>query len=149
MTVMKISWGTKIALLYGGFVVLIVTLVAGSMRQDFDLVAPDYYGQEIKYQQVIDAGKNQSTLSAPVAIHASGQVVTIDFPADFTDKPVEGTIQFYSAVNADWDKVFDIKVTNNSMTVPRETLHNANYTIKLKWTSEGKEYYQETGLNLR
>lgn len=149
MSVMKISWGTKIALLYGGFVVLIVTLVAGSMRQDFDLVAPDYYGQEIKYQQVIDAGKNQSNLSAPVAIHANGQAVTIDFPADFTDKPVEGTVQFYSAVNADWDKVFDIKVTNNRMTVPRGTLHNTNYKIKLKWTCDGKQYYQETDLNLR
>jgi len=142
------SWGTKIAMLYGGFVALIVILVAGSMRQDFDLVAPDYYGQEIKYQQVIDAGKNQSTLSAPAAIYANGQMVTIDFPAEFSGKEVTGKIHFYSAVNADWDKIIDITPGNNSMTVARAQLHNTNYKVKLNWTCEGKTYYQETDLNL-
>lgn len=149
MSVMKISWGTKIALLYGGFVVLIVVLVAGSMRQSFDLVAPDYYGQEIKYQQVIDAGKNQSQLSAPATVHADAQAVTIDFPVDFSGKDISGTVQFYSAVNAAWDKIITINAQNNSMAIPRQQLHNTNYKIKLSWTSEGKQYYQETDLNLR
>lgn len=146
---MKINWGVKIALLYSGFVALIVVLVAGSMRQDFDLVAPDYYGQEIKYQQVIDAGKNQSALTAPAAIHASEQTVTIDFPAEFAGKTITGKVQFYSAVNADWDRVLDITTENNSMVVARQQLQRTNYTVKLTWNCDGKPYYQETTLNLR
>jgi hypothetical protein len=149
MSVMKINWGTRIAILYGGFVILIVVLVAGSMRQSFDLVAPDYYGQEIKYQQVIDASKNQSALSAPASIYAGAQTVTIDFPAEFIGKEIMGNVQFYSAVNAAWDKVIHINASNNTMVIPRQGLHNANYKIKLTWNSEGKEYYQETDLNLR
>lgn len=148
MSVMKISWGTKIAMLYGGFVALIVILVAGSMRQDFDLVSPDYYGQEIKYQQVIDAGKNQSALSAPVAIHTDEQQVTIAFPAEFEGKTISGKIQFYSAVNAAWDRVVDITAENNSMNVPIAQLQCTSYTIKLNWNCDGKQYYQETALNL-
>ncbi len=149
MSVMKINWGAKIALLYGGFVVLIVMLVAGSMRQDFDLVTPDYYGQEIKYQQVIDAGKNQATLSAPVVIHANATDVMIEFPSEFADKVVKGDVHFYSPVNASWDKTFNINIANNSMTVQRSELRNTNYTIKLNWEADGKKYYQETTLNLR
>ncbi|MBW7914094.1 MAG: FixH family protein [Taibaiella sp.] len=71
MSTMKFGWGSRIALLYGGFVVLIAALVTGSMRQDFDLVADDYYQQEIAYQNVLDAGKNQSALSAPVRVYAN------------------------------------------------------------------------------
>ena len=148
MSVMKISWGTRIAILYSGFVALIVILVAGSMRQDFDLVAPDYYGQEIKYQQVIDAGKNQSALSAPAIIHANAETVTIDFPAEFSGKTISGNIHFYSAVNAAWDKVVSIDVKSNSIAVPRAQLHNTTYKVKLRWNSDDKEYYQETDLNL-
>ena len=148
MSIMKINWGTRIAILYCGFVALIVILVAGSMRQDFDLVAPDYYGQEIKYQQVIDAGKNQSALSAPAIIHANATAVSIDFPAEFSGKKISGKAHFYSAVNAGWDKVVNIEGDNNSLVVPRAQLHNTNYKIKLSWNCEGTEYYQETDLNL-
>ncbi len=148
MSVMKINWGAKIALLYGGFVALIVVLVAGSMRQDFDLVAPDYYSQEIKYQQVIDAGKNQAALSSPVSVHANETMVSIDFPAEFANKTMNGTIQFYSPVNAAWDKTVKMENTSNSVSVPRSELHSTTYTIKINWEADGKKYYQETSLNL-
>ncbi|OSZ82409.1 hypothetical protein CAP35_03815 [Chitinophagaceae bacterium IBVUCB1] len=149
MSVLKMNWGAKIALLYAGFVALIVVLVAGSMRQDFDLVTPDYYGQEIKYQQVIDAGKNQAALSSPVSIHANETVVTIEFPNEFAEKVLKGNIHFYSPVNAAWDKTVNINTVNNAMTIQRSELKTSNYTIKLDWEADGKKYYQETTLNLR
>lgn len=148
MSVMKINWGAKIALLYGGFVALIVILVAGSMRQDFDLVAPDYYSQEIKYQQVIDAGKNQAALSAPVSVHANETMVSIDFPAEFANKTLTGGIQFYSPVNAAWDKSVKLDITGNNISIPCSELHATTYTIKINWEADGKKYYQETSLNL-
>ena len=77
---MKIGWGWKIALLYGGFVLLISTMVIASNRQHFDLVSKNYYDAEIAYQKVIDAGKNQSALSAAITVHASATAVTIEFP---------------------------------------------------------------------
>ena len=62
------NWGARIALLYGGFVVLIVVLVTKSMREDFDLVSADYYNKELAYQNVIEAAKEQATLSEPVKV---------------------------------------------------------------------------------
>jgi hypothetical protein len=149
MSVLKMNWGAKIALLYAGFVALIVALVAGSMRQDFDLVTPDYYGQEIKYQQVIDAGKNQAALSSPVSIHANEMAVTIEFPTEFAEKVLKGNIHFYSPVNAAWDKTININTSNNAMTIQRSELKTTNYTIKLDWEADGKKYYQETTINLQ
>lgn len=148
MSTIKINWGTKIALFYGSFVVLIVTLVAGSMRQSFDLVAPDYYGQELKYQNVIDAGKNQAALSTAVAIHANEKSVIINFPAEFAGKAVSGTVHFYSPVSASWDKEFPVSMDNDAMIVSRTELRNTTYTMKINWQSAGKKYYQESELKL-
>lgn len=52
---------------------LIAILVIGSSRQQIDLVSPDYYKDEIGYQNVIDARKNLAALWTDVAIHANEQ----------------------------------------------------------------------------
>ena len=145
---MKLNWGAKIALMYGGFVVLILFLVIKSMKQDFQLVSDDYYQKEIKYQDVIDRGKNQSQLSAPITIHANEQKVTLEFPADFTDKEIKGDVQFYSSVSAKWDAKFPLKTVQNSMDINREQLQKTHYIVKINWETEGKKYYQEDSLNL-
>ena len=56
------NWGTRIIIMYVGFVALIITLVVVSMRQQVDLVTPDYYAKELKYQTNIDKTKNYNEL---------------------------------------------------------------------------------------
>jgi hypothetical protein len=145
---MKITWGWRIAILYGGFVVFMATLVIASTHQHFDLVSKDYYGEEIAYQKVIDAGKNQAALSMPLAIHANGLSVTIEFPDEFASKILSGNIMFYSPVDAQWDRNFKINVQNNSISISRDKLHNTRYTMKINWTADGKSYYQESQIIL-
>lgn len=148
MSTLKLNWGVKITGLYLGFVAIIVTLVVGSMRQDFDLVADDYYQQELEYQQVLDAGKNQLALSAPVHIHANSTMLVLDFPAEFRDKVLTGKIHFYSPVNSSWDKIVAVNTTANSISVARAELKNTTYKIKIDWAADGKKYYQESEINL-
>lgn len=142
------SWGWKIGLLYTGFAAMIITLVVMSTRQHFDLVTKDYYKAEIKYQEVIDAAKNQSTLSRPFGIHANSANVVVDFPAEFSGKAISGKIQFYSPANADWDHTVDIAATDNKVMIARADLKPTNYTIKIRCTVDGREYYQESSLQL-
>lgn len=148
MSTMKIGWGTRIAMLYGGFVLIISALVTGSMRQDFDLVSKDYYQEELKYQEVIEAGKNQSVLSSPVAITATADVVHIVFPKEMDGKVNKGEVHFYSQVNAAWDKEIPLAGSHNSIVVPRHILYKTNYMVKIRWQADGKEYYQESKIDL-
>ncbi len=145
---MKLGWGWKIAILYGGFVAIIVALVVGSSRQSCDLVSNDYYGEEIAYQKVIDASKNQSGLSEPMAVHASAKAVVIDFPAEFKDKVFSGSVQFYSPVNSRWDRNFTLSKEGNSVTIDRSKLENTRYMLKISCKVDGKNYYQESELYL-
>jgi len=145
---MKIGWGWKIAILYSGFVIMILCLVIAANHQHFDLVSKDYYEEEIAYQKVLDAGKNQSALSHPLNIHADGKSVTIDFPDEFKSKVLSGDIQFYAPVNAEWDRNFKINAQDNSVTILRSALHDTRYTVKISCTVDGKNYYQESEILL-
>jgi len=145
---MKIGWGWKIAILYGGFVILIGSLVYASNCQHFDLVSKDYYEEEIAYQKVIDAGKNQSALSQPLGVHANQKSVVIDFPEEFKGKALSGTVTFYAPVNSEWDRNFKIESQNNCFTIDRNSLNNTRYTIKISCTVDGKNFYQESDILL-
>lgn len=145
---MKFSWGWKITILYAGFVVLILTLVYKSSHQHFDLVSKDYYKDEIAYQNVLDAGKNQSGLSSPVSIHADDKVIVFEFPAEFNAMSFTGNIMFYSVTNAALDKKFDIQVEKNTVSIQRSKLENTSYKVKINWQVDKKAYYQESEINL-
>jgi hypothetical protein len=59
------NWGYKILFVYLAFVAGILLMVFKSSIQKRDLVTPDYYAKELKYQQRIDAVKKTQALSAP------------------------------------------------------------------------------------
>jgi hypothetical protein len=146
---MKFNWGWGIALFYSGFVVLIVGLVIGANRQEVDLVSNDYYGEELAYQKVIESSKNQAALSKPVEIRATADSVCLHFPPEFQNKALKGKLTFYAPSNPKWDHDADIAVAgNSSFAVSRKGLQHTKFVLKINWTADGREYYQETDLPL-
>ena len=145
---MKLTWGWRIAMLYGGFVVMILFLVFKSMRQNFDLVTPDYYAKELQYQHQIDASRNQAALSAPVRMQATAKEVILQFPEEHSGRVLKGNVHFYSAVNAGWDKEFPFEGQQSTISLSRQQLQPTAYTVRISWEADGKQFYQETALNL-
>lgn len=145
---MRIGWGWKITALYVGFAGMIIALVIASMRQDFDLVSQNYYEEDIKYQDIIDAGKNQSQLSAPMTIHANSDEVVIEFPSELSNKELAGTVRFYSPVNASWDRSYELNVREGRMVVSRADLEKTRYVVKIRCAANGNNYYQESEIQL-
>jgi hypothetical protein len=145
---MKISWGTRIAILYITFVVLMVTLVSASMRQKFELVADDYYQQEVQFQQVIDASANRAALQEPVAIRTGKDSIGFVFPAGFRGTELKADILFYAAANSAWDRKWSLATADHHLSVPREGLHPTVYQVKISWQAEGKQYYEQHTINL-
>lgn len=149
MSMIKLNWGAKIALLYLGFVAIIAALVIGSMRQSSELVSNDYYNQELKYQSVLDAAKNQAGLAAPVAYAITGKQLLLQFPETFKNKELKGTVKFYSAANSSWDMEMNILCADGHVALNIDMLKATTYTMKISWTADGKEYYQENKINIK
>jgi nitrogen fixation protein FixH len=145
---MNIGWGWKAAILYSAFAVGMVALVVASSRQKYDLVAPDYYKQELDYQNVLDAGKNAAALSAAIDVHANATNVIVELPLELHKQAVSGTVQFYSPVDKAWDKTIELAPVDGVTIIPRSELHNTHYTVKVSFEAGGTKYYQESELQL-
>lgn len=145
---MKLSWGWNVALLYTCFAGMIIALVVASSRQKIDLVSKDYYKQELVYQDVLDAGKNQAGMSMPVSIHAGASTVTVELPAEMQGKELSGEIRFYSPVNTEWDRIYKMSPNDHVSVIPRAELENTRYIVKVSFSADGKKYYQESELQL-
>jgi hypothetical protein len=89
------GWGTKIAILYIGFVLLILTMVLKSMTHTVDLVSTDYYEQELKFQEKINGTKNTDSLHLVFKTEARNNMVSITYPEQWLGRTITGKILFY------------------------------------------------------
>ncbi|HSR38414.1 MAG TPA: FixH family protein [Phnomibacter sp.] len=136
----KWHWGTKIFLVYGLFVVFMLGMVYLCTQQHYDLVTPDYYAQELKYQEVIDGQNNLQALGKKVEINATENLVTVQLPMNVSDGKAE--VRFYRPDNASLDFNMTIK-DGNSIMVPAAKFKTGVYKVKSIWMHEGKRYYDE------
>ncbi|MGZ4076494.1 MAG: FixH family protein, partial [Bacteroidia bacterium] len=100
---MKIGWGTKIAILYISFALLMGTMVAMCMHQKDDLVSEDYYEKELVFQNKIDETNNANALNEKIKHFITDENMELKFPSVFKDKKVSGEILFFRPSDASKD----------------------------------------------
>jgi hypothetical protein len=140
---MKINWGHKIVIVYLLFVGGIVFLAIISSQQKFDLVQKDYYGAELKYQEVIDASARAQKQIGGIKLLVNDKTLTIQLPDTFKDKEVVGVAHLYFAADENKDLSQNIKCANAKVTIPLLQNMKGNYTLKLEVMKEGIFYYYE------
>ena len=140
---MKITWGHKIAGVYLLFVAGILFLVYKANHEDFDLVTKDYYGEELKYQQVIDQTENSTKLSVPLNVEKTEGQLKISFPEEMRNK--KKIIDFYLYYPADEKKDFRIKIETNEIefTQPLPAGIQGMYELQLTWQADSLKYFHK------
>lgn len=140
----KLSWGAKIASLYIGFVILIITMVTISMNQKIDLVSKDYYEQELAYQNKIDETNNANALSETVKYELQDAHIAFQFPKEFIEKKVSGNVFFFRPSDASKDYNQTIALNENAECfVKYSALSKGMYKVKISWSADNKNYYNE------
>jgi nitrogen fixation protein FixH len=146
----KLSWGYIAAIFFLSFVVFILGLAYLAMRENFELVAPDYYAQELKYQHKIDAAQNTEGLQDATQITLDKLSVTIDLPKEFDGKNVSGQVYFFRPSDASKDLRFSISVDRNGQQkFKSDKFIKGLYRIKIDWQNEGKNYFVERSIFLK
>ncbi|MDE3254875.1 MAG: FixH family protein [Bacteroidota bacterium] len=142
------NWGNKIALLYIGFVIMIGFLVYKSTQQHTDLVSDDYYNKEIAYQKIIDANNNSHQLTSSCSILHNNNKVQISFPEELKNQLITGKIELYNAANAKNDTSFNFSCSQTMFEFDLQGIRKGNYTVKINFDCNRKNYYTEQALNL-
>jgi hypothetical protein len=145
------NWGWKIVVLYSAFVVMTLSMVVYFMRQKVDLVADDYYKQEIEYQDQIDKISNAKALKEPIGYgyDMKNRTIKLSFPQAHLTQELRGKINFYRPANADEDKEFDIRPeASGAQIISVSDLNKGLWKIKIYWTAGGKEFFDEKVVTL-
>ena len=145
---MKINWGTGITIAIIGFMSFILYMVYQATNTNADLYAEDYYDQEIKFQDKIDATSNYKALKEEISIQQNETAVTIEFPTFFSTKEVTGSIYFYRANDAKLDKIFPISLSDNHQKINKSNLVAGIYTVQASWSSNNTSYFFKTKITI-
>ena len=140
---MKLSWGYKIMLVYLFFVAGIVFLAIKSSMQKFELVQPDYYADELKYQSVIDATVRAKNIGGEIVLQQEAGKLIVRLPAFFATSKVIGKAHLYFAADIQKDIVKEFQPSNGVFAIETVSTSKGNYTLKLDLVKDGVSYYYE------
>ncbi len=141
---LKISWGTGIVIVFVIFMSATISTAVYLMNQDVNLVADDYYNQEIKYQQQIDRIKRTKKLDEKNIIAFNGSIVNVTIPESLISSDLTGEIYFYRPS----DEKSDVKIplytdTLGVQVIPVSSLEKGLWAVKVNWLTGEMEYFVE------
>ena len=141
------NWGNKLILVFVAFGSFMSFMVYRCMKSPVNLVAKEYYRDEIAYQQVIDSRENTAALSSKVKLAQSNDSISIWLPEEMKDRPVTGNILFYCAADASRDRQLPLQVNANALQqLSVKTFVPGNYLVKISWEASDMHYYSEEPL---
>lgn len=144
---MKFNWGHIIVAVFGVFVIGILFLVFKSSQQKMDLVQKNYYADELKYQDVIDASKNAKDIGGDLNVIRKGGHLLVSLPATFHNESVKGVAHLYFAADETKDISKSFETSTGEFEMELMTMMNGYYTLKLDLELNGKQYYYEQKIN--
>jgi hypothetical protein len=143
----KINWGTKIALLYVGFVAMIAVMVFKSSQHKVDLVSADYYAQELKFQDKIDGKNNLSSLSTKIDWLAKDKQIDIKFPMELVEGKAVGEIKLYRPSNSQDDLKFPLQINEKgNQLIKSEQFKRGVYLMQISFKIGETDYFSEQEL---
>lgn len=147
---MKINWGWKLTIVYLGFMAGILTLVFKAKGQKVDLVATDYYKQELAFGARLEASKNASALSGEVGFNLTSDGIQVNFPSECLNQSMDGQLVIYCPSDAGMDRSVVIAPdATGTQIISKEGLKKGFYIIKASWKMGDKSFYAEKALDIQ
>jgi len=146
MTAKKSKWGIGIAVFYSSFILVMLIVVVVSRFNRVDLVAKDYYQQEIEYQQQIERIKTDKSLGngVKVSYDRADREIVLDFPDNLDYKVIDGNVLFFRPADATLDKTIPIVLDENGFQrVDATTLKTGLWKVQIFWSVDTLECYAE------
>lgn len=141
------NWGKKIVIIYVSFVGIILFMVVMAMNQKIDLVAENYYDQELKYQDKIDGNKNFNQIKDTIAISIiKNNEIQIHYPESLKSNISKGTVQFVKQSDNRKDFISPIIISDNNQQTINHYFQKGIYKVSFDWKMNNKPFYFEQNL---
>lgn len=148
---MKINWGTSIVIAIAAFMAFILFFVikmSTNSKYDHDLVATEYYNNELAFQNEIDKEYNLAQLSGSIKIDQNEKGIFVIFPKDLESEKIQGKVFLYRPSNKKLDLEFPLLVSSNILFLPKKDLVDGRWNIIIDFTYKDAAYLFKKELNL-
>jgi hypothetical protein len=140
----KFSWGHGVIVALLAFMLFIVGMIVffPMGKQNAEMVSDNYYEEELLYQQVIDAKNRADKLEKRPQYFQDKTGIKITFPEDInsTNAKVGFVLTRTEDRNLDIIRKSENLDSQNSIFIPAKVIVKGNYTLKLHWVKENKDY---------
>jgi len=133
----------RVAVVFIIFMGFVISIVVYTAFLGTDLVAEDYYQQEVNYQGIIDAKNNSVEIKKQLSIKQNETSITILFPKVSYGSDMKGTVHFYHPKSSKFDFEKPLKLVGGNQVFNKSNLLKGNYIIKFQWDMNGEKYYIE------
>lgn len=137
------SWGHGVLIALVAFIVFILSMMFlfPNGQKNSEMVTDNYYEEELKYQDVIDAKKRADDLQEKPVYSQDKNGIKITFPKDYNNSNT--TVKF--VLNRTDDQNLDVHKSvqldaNQSFLIPGQVLKMGNYTLRLTFTKDKTDY---------
>ena len=120
------------------------TFIAFCSRHPADLISPNYYEEEVRYQGQIERLRHtqQRATLASVTYKPAGKLITISLPPEHSRTKPSGQIQLYrpSAVNLDRQLKLELNPAG-IQSIDAASLLPGLWKVRVSWTVENRDYF--------
>jgi hypothetical protein len=137
------NWGKGLALALASFAALMAWFIVQASRSPEPLVTEQYYEQELKYQERIDATALANAIGA-VRMDVSRTAVGITFPAGTGHHAISGELLLQRPNDPARDR--RLRITSGpdgNFHAQGLDLAPGRYNAQLSWESNGVSYFTE------
>jgi hypothetical protein len=137
-------WPVSIIAFFSLAIIGSVSFVAFCTRHPVDLVASDYYEQELRYQGQIDKAQltRQQGSTAKVSYDAAAQQITVRLPHPPATTPATGSIQLYRPSAGKLDRQIKLEPDRDGMQViDASSLAPGLWKVRVSWKTDHLEYF--------
>lgn len=148
----RTSWPYAIVATFVLFASYIGYMVQHALRTTVDLVSPDYYQQELRYQQRMESVARTAALPAPVQVRyePGAQRLTLALPPALAGQAVQGQVHFFRPSDQALDFTLPFAPTGEprQQQVNTSRLQAGYWRLRLDFTASGQQYFVEKELSI-
>lgn len=145
-----LNWGKFILFIYVSFVLLMLFMVYMASTQSFDLVADDYYKQEIEFQSKINASNNQATKKFSWEINQLENELIVRLNGGSNEKKAVGSIDFFRPSNPKLDISIPLNLdSNGNQKISTEKLQIGAYVLKINYKIDHTEFFDQRNIYIK
>ncbi len=144
---MKFNWGTGAFILFGTFVIFMLVMVYLSTQQKSELVTEDYYEKELAFKEILKKEARTEQLSEKLTWQIINNQLRIQFPKE-VGEIIMGEIIFFKPSNQNDDKKISFQTTTSFHSIDISKFSAGMYQLKIDWSANNIEYYNEEVIDL-